>query len=335
MRAETRGGRESRRRGARRSPGQSPQDVPRARGPRATAETRNRDGDRRRRTPRSNRAIGRRTRRAFAHARGGRARLPAAQERGATPGSHRAHRARTRRARGFASRAPSFPEARTATRPERRRSAPRTRPRARSRARRRRAARETRRRARVRRPAQHRSAVAPVRSALRARAGRPRQWPAAARDRAPRRGGSARAPVAAVPRAAVETGSKERRRRRGGEPGSRFAIDGPALAPEDERAQAQSREQHAAGALGRPLSAVLGKEAEMPSHLLAKERRRLRPPARAADVDGLRAGVEERRPAGFVQPVAPIRLLAEEEEALVERADLVERRSPQQERGAF
>src|SRR4029450_8106 len=77
-------------------------------------------------------------------------------------------------------------------------------------------------------------------------------------------------------------------------------------------------------------AAVLAQKAQMAAHLLAEERPRLPPPARAPNVDDLRPRKEERPPARRLRAVAPVRLLAEEEELLVERSDLVVRRAAQQ-----
>ena len=54
---------------------------------------------------------------------------------------------------------------------------------------------------------------------------------------------------------------------------------------------------------------------------------------RAADMDALGAGVEEHLPARLREAVAPVGLLAEEEERLVERADLGDRGAPHEHAG--
>ena len=55
---------------------------------------------------------------------------------------------------------------------------------------------------------------------------------------------------------------------------------------------------------------------------------------RAADVHALGLGREERLQPASREAVAPVHLLAEEEEALVERADLVDRRAAHEQAGA-
>src|SRR5215207_11108631 len=84
--------------------------------------------------------------------------------------------------------------------------------------------------------------------------------------------------------------------------------------------------------LGRGDPAVLEEKPQVPAHLLAEERRRLAPPRGAADVHRFGLRVEERPPARRTSAVRPVRLLAEEEEVLVERADLLECLAPEQER---
>jgi hypothetical protein len=67
---------------------------------------------------------------------------------------------------------------------------------------------------------------------------------------------------------------------------------------------------------------VLEQEAQVAANVLAKQQ----PPVRrAADVHAVRRGREDRLPPGPGEAVAPVGLLAEEEEALIEPADLVDR----------
>src|SRR5437763_860931 len=79
------------------------------------------------------------------------------------------------------------------------------------------------------------------------------------------------------------------------------------------------------GALGLGRAAVLGEEAELAAQVLD-----VHPPAvrRAADVGELGLGIEPDLPAGRLEAVAPVRLLAEEEEVLVRRPDLLDRLAP-------
>ena len=96
--------------------------------------------------------------------------------------------------------------------------------------------------------------------------------------------------------------------------------------------QPQARQDHPPRMLGRGDPAVLEEKPQVPAHLLAEERRRLAPPRGAADVHRLGLRVEERPPARRTSAVRPVRLLAEEEEVLVERPDLLECLAPDQER---
>ena len=100
------------------------------------------------------------------------------------------------------------------------------------------------------------------------------------------------------------------------------AVHPSALVAEDDAAQPQRPAQQPPGALGVADAAVLGEEAQVAAHVLAEHAAAVRG---AADVDALRAGKEAHLPAGVAEALAPVRLLAEEEEGLVERADLLDR----------
>ena len=76
---------------------------------------------------------------------------------------------------------------------------------------------------------------------------------------------------------------------------------------------------------------MLGEKAQVAAQVLAVEPTAVR---RAAHVDDLGAGEEEHLPARRAEAVAPVRLLAEHEERLVEQADLVGGRAPHEQRGA-
>src|SRR5262245_14575941 len=158
------------------------------------------------------------------------------------------------------------------------------------------------------------------------------RWLRRAEAQGPGRGpaGSAQGQAAAAPRRGGADFSP-----RGLEPGGRIAVDGAALAAEDEPTEAQPGEEDASSPICRPPPAVLGQEPEVALDLLPEERRGLRPPARAADVHRLGIGIEQRLPPGLAQAVAPVGLLAEEEELLVERPDLLERSPPEEECGCL
>ena len=87
-------------------------------------------------------------------------------------------------------------------------------------------------------------------------------------------------------------------------------------------AQPQRPAEQPPRALGVADAAVLGEEAQVPADVLAEHPAAVR---RAADVHALRAREEAHLPAGLAEAVAPVGLLAEEEERLVERADLLDR----------
>ena len=84
-------------------------------------------------------------------------------------------------------------------------------------------------------------------------------------------------------------------------------------------------------AVGVGVAAVLGQEAEVPADVLAEHAAAVRG---AADVHALRPREEDDLPAGLAEAVRPVRLLAEEEERLVERADLLDRLAPHEHAGA-
>src|SRR5205823_776890 len=97
-----------------------------------------------------------------------------------------------------------------------------------------------------------------------------------------------------------------------------LAVHPPALAPEEDGAHAEGREQEAAHPRRRARAVVLLEEAEVPAEVLAVE-----PPAvaGAADVHDLGLRVEPGRPARLPEAVAPVDLLREHEERLVEEPD--------------
>src|SRR3982751_4824038 len=70
---------------------------------------------------------------------------------------------------------------------------------------------------------------------------------------------------------------------------------------------------------------MLREEAQVPGDLVDEEAAAVRG---AADVHGLRVGREQHLPARLYEAVVPVGLLAEEEEVLVEPADLLDRRPP-------
>src|SRR5215210_5927492 len=159
------------------------------------------------------------------------------------------------------------------------------------------------------------------------------------RARALRPAEAARRRAVAAPPA--PTGSASTRRfdqcRRGStrKPLRGLAVDGPPVAPENHRTDAKAGEDHAPPSLRGLRTAVLREEAKVPADLLAEEHRRLTAPGRTADVDDLRLGVEQRPPLRLARPVRPVGLLAEQEERLVERPDVLERLTPNQERGGL
>src|SRR5207248_7303660 len=111
----------------------------------------------------------------------------------------------------------------------------------------------------------------------------------------------------------------------------RVAVHPPAVAAEEEPAEPEREDEQPPGALGLTLPAMFPEEADVPARDLDEV-----PPSvgGAADVDDLRARIEEHLPARRPKAVAPVRLLAEEEEALVGRADGVDRRTPHEQAGA-
>ena len=111
----------------------------------------------------------------------------------------------------------------------------------------------------------------------------------------------------------------------GAEPARDVAVLAAALAPEYEAAEEEGRAEQAARALGVGEAAVLRQEAEVAAHVLAQQPSAVRG---TADMDALGAGEEERLPAVLGEPVRPVGLLAEEEERLVERADLLHSGAP-------
>ena len=120
---------------------------------------------------------------------------------------------------------------------------------------------------------------------------------------------------------------EQRGRVTGREPRRAVAVRAPTLAAEDEPAKAKRREEQAARALGLLRAAVLPEEEQMAAEVLAVEATAVR---RAAHVHALGAGEEDDLPAGLAEPVAPVRLLAEEEVVLVALADLRDRLAPQE-----
>ena len=83
--------------------------------------------------------------------------------------------------------------------------------------------------------------------------------------------------------------------------------------------------------LGLARPSMLREEPEVPAQVLPIQAARVRP---AADVRALGSGEEDDLPAGLMETVVPVRLLAEEEEVLVREADLVDRLPPDQHAGA-
>src|SRR3954469_25842344 len=115
---------------------------------------------------------------------------------------------------------------------------------------------------------------------------------------------------------------------------SRLARGLPTRAAERDRPQPHRGEQEAPCALGVALGAVFGEEAQMTAQLLAVHRAPVLRGRRAADVDELRAGVEQHLPARLPKAVEPVGLLAEHEEILVEEANRVGGPAPDEEAGA-
>ena len=102
------------------------------------------------------------------------------------------------------------------------------------------------------------------------------------------------------------------------------AVHPPALAAEQEPAQPQRRPEQAPRPLGLPQAAMLREEPQVSFHLLAEHAPAVRG---AAHVHDLRAGEEQHLPPGAHEAEAPVRLLAEDEEVLVDQADGVDRRA--------
>ncbi len=115
------------------------------------------------------------------------------------------------------------------------------------------------------------------------------------------------------------------------EPRGPVAVHPAALAAEERAAEQQRRPQEPPRPLRAARSAMLGEEAQVPAQVLAEEPAAVRG---AADVHALGAREEEDLPAGLPEPVAPVGLLAEEEEVLVERADRVDRLPADEHAGA-
>src|SRR5919106_325270 len=116
----------------------------------------------------------------------------------------------------------------------------------------------------------------------------------------------------------------------GAEPAGGVAVGPPALAAKEKAAQPEREPQKAPRTLRAPLTAMLRQEAEVAAQVLAEEPPRMRG---AAHVHALRSGEEDDLPAGLPEPVAPVRLLAEEEEVLVGRTDGLDRRAAHQHAG--
>src|SRR5205823_5275417 len=123
--------------------------------------------------------------------------------------------------------------------------------------------------------------------------------------------------------------TRPRRMRRGRSPRGEQLADGPAREPARDvqvlavarRAKGTAEHQDPAGSRRRAHPVMLRDEAEVAAHVLAEH-----PPAvhGAVDVRELRVGGEPDLPAGLTEAVAPVRLLAEEEELLVEQPYLVD-----------
>src|SRR5207253_4460982 len=91
------------------------------------------------------------------------------------------------------------------------------------------------------------------------------------------------------------------------------------------------REQQAARALGVGRTAVLAQEAELPAQVLLEQLPLVRG---RVHVRGTGTREEQEPPAGLPEAVRPVGLLAEEEERVVGRADLLDRLPPDEPHGA-
>ena len=110
----------------------------------------------------------------------------------------------------------------------------------------------------------------------------------------------------------------------GAEPVGGVPVHAPSRTREEDATEpARDRAAACGPAPPRRAPRVLGEKAEVPSQVLLEHAAAV---GRAADVDAFRTREEHHRPARLLEPVAPVRLLAEEEERLVEHADLVDRR---------
>ena len=112
---------------------------------------------------------------------------------------------------------------------------------------------------------------------------------------------------------------------------ARLAVHAAAIAAEEQPAQARGGAQQLPRALGVGVAVVLGEEAEVAADVLAEHPAAVRG---AADVHALGAREEDHLPARLAEAVGPVRLLAEEEERLVERADLLHGLAPDEHAGA-
>ena len=115
------------------------------------------------------------------------------------------------------------------------------------------------------------------------------------------------------------------------EPGGALAVHAPPRPAVDPAAQPQRREEERPRALGVALAAVLAEEAELAAEVLGEEQ----PPVRGGvDVGRPGARVEQELPTGAGEPIRPVGLLAEEEERVVGRPDLVDRSAADEPHGA-
>src|SRR5437764_7935225 len=120
--------------------------------------------------------------------------------------------------------------------------------------------------------------------------------------------------------------AKQRSSLAGGEPARGLPIAPPALAAEEQQPQPDAGEQQPTRPLRLTRAAVLGEEVQLSADVLGEEPAAVRG---AADVHHLGAGEEVDAPAGLAEAVAPVGLLGEHEEVLVEESDLARRVGPE------
>ena len=119
--------------------------------------------------------------------------------------------------------------------------------------------------------------------------------------------------------------AKQRSSLAGGEPARGLPIAPPALAAEEQQPQPDAGEQQPTRPLRLTRAAVLGEEVQLSADVLGEEPAAVRG---AADVHHLGAGEEVDAPAGLAEAVAPVGLLAEHEEVLVEHPHLLHGLAP-------